>query len=320
MSKWRQIVLSSYKFLAVMGILVPSVVLGQARFITASKVGSGQITIDGVLDEYCWTHATPEVIGADRVFVGTVDDDADCCGDFVALWSDQGLYIGTHFNDDIHNAINSQYRDAANIAYDDDGIQYVLNNDFDAAIALGARNWSPVRGFGNLDPTQQNCGWWGPDDGSGKGWSTGMAAPEEARAMGWDEVFTSQDGLSYTSECLFTWAGIFMENVGSKNEGQGIAFGMFLTDNDGGFTSEGYLSWTGLRAPGPNNEGWGKIILGATAGISPTSTVKPASQVRTNRTFDLLGRRISPISNRSPANVIVFTMNKNGKTVRQLAR
>jgi len=209
---------------------------------------------------------------AHNLFSGTINGDGDCYADFTFLWSDTGLYVGVLFHDDIHNAMNSQYCDAGNLAYDDDGLEICLNHDWvDASTDVsdpyyfGANSYGLQleKGFGNLNPSEQYGGMWDDDDGSGKGWSTAVYTVTEQQAMGWYSVFTSNDGLDYQYEALFKWSGSLMGNT-AKTTGDSLAIDFRVNDNDGAFTAEGILSWSGIsphQGAGGSAAHWVKVKL-----------------------------------------------------------
>jgi len=309
-----------------LALVLAASAFAQAKTTTAPKVSTSAITIDGNLDEFYWmSDAVGEKIKIDNsvVVYGTIDNDADCHAQFKTLWSDNGIYVGTWFTDDIHNAMNSQYIDAANIAYDDDGLEYWFDYNFDDAWNSTATSQAQyylqlVKGFGNLDPATQHGGWWGGDDGSGKGWSTGLCDKATQEAMGWREVFTSADGLNYTSELLIEWSGSIMHQQTGMAQGAGIAFDMKVNDNDGGFVIEGGLHWSGLAHGVVYGAHYGKITLGApaSAGIKPLAVKAFGIQkTSTNAIYDIQGRRIS---RNAVTNVPRFVINNGAKASKQL--
>lgn len=303
--------------------------LAQTRTTTAAMVPKGSITIDGSLDEYYWANdLVGEKIKIDNNLVtdGSIDGDADCYAQFKTLWNENGIYVGTWYYDDVHNAMNSQYLDAANIAYDDDGLEYFFDYNFDDAwngtqSSNSLYNLALVKGFGNLDPSAQYGGWWGGDDGSGKGWSTGIASVPEQQTMGWHEVFTSQDGLNYTSELLIEWSGSIMHQQTGMSKGGAIAFDMKVNDNDGAFTIEGAMHWTGLTHASWSSYGthWGKVNLGAVAGMRPvTAKMNSRSASPAKYASDIFGRRIASNKQNIGNRVLLAPGSQNGKSIRQI--
>ncbi len=294
------------RFVVMFIAILSGLAMGQTKTTTAAKVPAGGITIDGSLDEYYWvSDAVGEKIKIDNTMLtdGVIDNDADCHAYFKTLWGDNGIYVGTWFYDDVHNAMNSQYLDAANIAYDDDGLEYWFDYNFEDAWNSSAS--SPelyylqlVKGFGNLDHATQHGGWWGGDDGSGKGWSTGLCDKPTQEAMGWREVFTSADGLNYTSEFLIEWSGSIMHQQTGMSQGGAIAFDMKVNDNDGAVIIDGAMHWTGITHTGYNSAHWGKVILGSPAGIKPIATKAfRMQQISGHAVFDILGRKMTtPLS------------------------
>jgi len=240
---------------------------------------------------------------------GVIGGDSDCHAEFKVFWSDIGIYIGTWFYDDVHNAMNSQYLDAANIAYDDDGLEYFFDYNFDdawnATASTAALYYTHlVKGFGNLNPEIQYGGIWGGTDGSGRCWAPGGSVAEQ-QAMGWHEVFTSDDGINYTSELFIEWSGSIMRHLPGMAQGEAITFDMKVNDNDGGFTIDGAMHWTGL--PHQTNPGlhWGKVILDITCacGLNPSISgqeipkaedLPPFAQPykRSRSMYDIHGRRM----------------------------
>ncbi len=313
-----------YKWLSVLLFVLTCLVNGQSRTMIAMKVQDGTITVDGYLDEGVWGVAEKHKV--DQVTYGTVDNDADCHAELSTYYDNVGVYVAVRFHDEVHNATNSQYLDAANIAYDDDGWEMFIDYSFDDAISseitgIGLYGWHLVKGLGNLEPSQQNGGMWGSDDGSGKGWSTANYTVQEQVSNGWNEVFTSDDGLNYNGECLFTWAGQFMRNVGSMGAGEKLGFDIKINDNDGGFGTEGCLTFSGISHLNNPILHWGAIQLGGTAGIAPAMPMKTVSRLRGsgNGSFDLFGRRIAQ-PRQVAANRILIVRNEQGKAIRSLTR
>jgi hypothetical protein len=295
----------------------------QTKTTNAPKVPNTGITVDGNLTEYYWT--TPSVGTTEYIDIehncltdGVVDNDADCSGKFKTFWDDNGFYVGTWFYDDIHNSPHSQYLDDANNAYEDDGLEEFYDADFsDAWNATGSRlgtyGIQYIAGFGNLDPTQQYRGFWGNQTIAGQN-NTGVFDIPTQQSNGWYEVFTSADGTNYTDECCIKWTSPAMHATGSKSVGGSIGFNWKLDDNDGAFTHQAYMAWTGIDGPATS---WGQVMLQGAAGIHPVAISPVAKSAATPQwACDVFGRQVAMKG--AQANRIVFTSAANSKSVRNI--
>lgn len=290
----------------------------------AGEVPVGQITVDGMLNEPVWQQVKTKISAPANLGSGTVDNDADCYVEFTTLWSSEGWYLGVWFYDDVHAALNSQYLDAANIAYDDDGLQLLVDhsfedgyNDVDGPTYQGLYGRSLVKGFGNLDPTLQYAGFWA--EGPGGSPATGQWTIAQQIEKGWENAFSSDDGLNYQYESKFSWSGYLMTSVGTKNQGDAIGFNLVVNDNDGGFASEGQMTLVPLAAD--MGQRWGKVVLSGPAGIAPAKAVAPISNHSYKQfTFDPLGRRVANIGQTPIAKSMLITRSKHGQAIRSISK
>ncbi len=278
-------------------VFFAQVSLAQGVVTEAFKVPNGSITIDGSLSEAFWSSSPINTVDQSKLTEGTTDGNQDCSAQFVALHDDLGVYIGCKFFDDIHNAPHSIYLEDANNGYDDDGFQYVLDNSYEDAVAGGTYQnaWTLVRGFANTVAADQYGGWWGRDDGSGRGWSTGVWTVPEQQDNGWTEVFASTNGLDFETEMRLFWNGAVMGRISAKGAGGTMAFDLVVNDNDGLFSTETRLRWTGQNwtwgaSPAPV----GQIVF---QGMVNLKSVRPAMHSvkyasKTGVFCDVLGRRV----------------------------
>lgn len=222
--------------------------------------------MDGKLDEACWANVTKIRIDSSKIIDGVVNGNADCYADVALLWDSVGFYIGVWFSDDIHNAPNSVYIDAANSGYNDDGVYLLFDYSYSDAKRdstdpfYGDSGVCLVKGFGNSDPYVQYAGEWDDDDGSGKGWSTRQLTVNEQKAIGWHSTFTTSDNKAYQFESQFRW-GTYVTGNGSippflKEMGLNIV----VSDNDAGSSRQGRMSTSSL-ANGHSQNAWCKVTL-----------------------------------------------------------
>ncbi len=290
----------------------------------ASQITPGAVTIDGFLDEAVWASPAKTRIDQSKLGSGVVDGDADCYVDFTTLWDTQGWYLGVWFNDDVHNAINSEYLDGANVAYDDDGLQILFSYNFDDAYAdvtgpywQGLYGRSLVKGFGNLDPEAQYAGIWG--EGSDGNFTTDVWTQDQQRAKGWTNIFSCADGINYQYEARFDWSGELMYACGAQPMGAKLGFSLVVNDNDGGFAAEGQMALLPLSN---SAQRWGALILSVPAKISPMKSAAAQVSSRTFKqfSFDPLGRRIAETGKGSMAKNMLIVRNQQGQAIRLISK
>lgn len=290
----------------------------------ANQVTNGAVTVDGSLDEAVWASSEKTKIDNAKIGNGGVDGDADCYVNFTSLWDAQGWYLGVWFYDDIHSALNSQYLDAANIAYDDDGLQILFSYNFDDAYAdvsgpywQGLYGRSLVKGFGNLDPELQYAGIWG--EGSNGNFTTDMWTKQQQIDKGWTNAFSSTDGLNYQYEARFDWTGELMYASGVQSIGSKMGFNLVVNDNDGGFAAEGQMVLLPLSNDATR---WGALTIAGPAKIAPMKPVAVQSLHFAPKQFgfDPLGRRIAGPGKSSPATNMMIVRNQKGQAVKSISK
>jgi len=302
---------------------------------TIAKIPDGAtITIDGKLTEAVWANAfanqtfklapsiTAQVVSDTK---NVFDDDNDARVEFTLLWNKNiGFYFGGKFYDDIHQASVSTIPDSGAYGYKDDSFQFWVSGDYYASYN-GDRTYelSFVLGFGSPnDPDKQYSGYWGWDPYSGRGYITGNWTPAEAKQMGWEYQYTSDDGINFEIEALWMWSSIFMNYRGSGDIGDVYGFDLCLRDNDGGTSWEGGLWWGELHhQKGTNPElHWVKIVLGSPLSILPVTQYSLKLSSHSGNTiahYDIFGKKIQPYQLPTHKGIRI-EFPKNGRAVKRV--
>ena len=286
----------------------------QDKETTAQKVTG--LTLDGNLDEGFWSTGAKESIVPDflTIDVGSADDENDCSADFVMVWDNVGVYCGSWFHDDIHNVTKSNSEATANYAWMDDGHEWWINGDFDdfwndgEAPYFGDNGWQMSKGWNFSGGQAQNLyAAYFKDFGTGET-KAKSATMDYMRGEGFDCQYTSDDGVNFTIETQWKWAGNFMANMGTPTTGKELAFNLGVNDNDGSASFDCAMRWTGMDHN--DFQGWGKVTLADGSGISPKARVvlMPENQ-KIAGVYDILGRKIQRVSGGRTG--VYFKMLKN---------
>ena len=311
-------------------------VFAQSKTGGAKKVLNASITMDGLLNESVWSNAdvllNKYVIEATSQYIivgAALGGNSDASTEFVCVWDDVGFYVGSWNKDDIHQAIKCKYLESAYSAYVDDSHEYFIANDFASAYTSSPTQGSQEEVGFNEENGHLYGGIWGgqylPQGPPTEKFGETNLTMDEWIAYGWDCWVASSDGINFTAENMWTWAGCFMHKIGSKTAGDDVAFDIGLNDNDGtANAADCAMRWSGLtHQTATGYLHWAKITLEGliTVGILPqhnTKNIKTRnSAIGSAISYDILGRRINK-SNIADYKGVIFTVNKNNENTKRI--
>lgn len=306
------------------GLLVLAIWVGicaQSAQSVVHKTSTGAIVLDGKLNESVWQNGSRIPIRHDigkQLYQGSVDNHADCSMEFSLWWDDEGLYCGTWTKDDIHNISHSDEKSTATSAWQDDGVLWWVNFDFndvweDASTPyFGEFGWMTYKGFVWKNGTASDLytAYRNTDQLS-------VGTNEDLKGLGFEAPYWSADGVSFQCEARFLWSSFFLGSIPTPSTGKEMAFNVAISDNDGGETGAAWLAW----AEGMQHtfQCWGKLVLSDQADIRPYRVLANHRQSKAPmRVYDILGRTVSRNGALHAPGVMVYTPKDNGRAIRAI--